>query len=340
LIALSAKLYDGQTSGHRAVKVKLTVPGYIVLQELGTLSRYRLEDVEISEQLGTQPARVNLPDGSLLEIDDSETFYGDLQGGLQNAEGHGQWLHSLESRWPLATLALLLTIGFCWLAYVWGIPTAARVIAYSMPAEIDRAIGEEGLAILDERVFAPTELDPQRQLQLLAEFMSVVATVGEGDDYRYQLVFRKGQELGANAIALPAGTIVITDELVGLAENDDELAAVLAHEVGHVRNRHALRALIQNSLVAGSIIIFTGDASSATSLAAGIPTVLASAGYSRDFEYEADDVAKEYLVMNNIPLQRFADIIVRLDASAEDGSAPPGLLATHPDARERIRPFQ
>jgi Zn-dependent protease with chaperone function len=334
--ALSAQLYDGHTSGRRAVSVKLTVPGYIVLQELGTLSRYRLEDVEISEQLGDQPARVDLPDGSLLEVGDSQAFYAELQ----HASGRGQWLHALESRWSLTALALLLTIGFGWLAYAWGIPAVARIIAYSMPAEIDSAIGEEGLALLDERVFAPTELDPQRQLQLLAEFMSVVALVGEGDDYRYQLMFRKGQRLGANALALPAGTIVMTDELVALADNDEELAAVLAHEVGHVRNRHALRAVIQNSVVAGSIIIFTGDASSATSLAAGIPTVLARAGYSREFEYEADAVTREYLLKNNVPLHRFADIILRLDASAEDASMAPGLLATHPDARERIRYFE
>lgn len=336
MTVLTAKLYDGQTAERRAVSVKLTVPGYIVLQELGTLSRYRLEDIEISEQLGNQPAQVDLPDGSRLEVDDSETFYVELQ----NASGRRQWLHRLESRWPLTALALLITIGFGWLVYIWGIPTIARVVAYSMPTDIDSAIGKEGLALLDERLFGPTDLDPQRQLQLLAEFMSVVETVGEGNDYRYQLVFRKGQSMGANALALPAGTIVMTDELVALADNDEELAAVLAHEVGHVRNRHALRSLIQNSVVAGTIIILTGDASSATSLAAGIPTVLARAGYSREFEYEADAVAKEYLIKNDIPLSRFADIIQRLDSSSEDASAVPGWFATHPDARERIRTFE
>ena len=83
--------------------------------------------------------------------------------------------------------------------------------------------------------------------------------------------------MGANAVALPAGIIIMTDALVELSENDEELAAVLAHEIGHVRNRHALRALLQNSVVAGSIILVTGDASSAGSIAAGIPTLLARA---------------------------------------------------------------
>jgi Zn-dependent protease with chaperone function len=333
---LSAKLFDGQTSASRAVSVKLTVPGYIVLQELGTLSRYRLADVAVADQLGSQPARIELPDGALLEVADSQRFYAELK----NASGRSQWLHTLESRWVLAALALVVTLGFGWLAYAWGIPAGARIIAYELPMDVDDAIGEQGLAILDQQVLAPSELNFQRQLQILAEFMAVLDTLGHADDYRYQLVFRKGQSLGANALALPAGTIILTDELVRLAEDDDELAAVLAHEVGHVRNRHALRALLQNSVVAGLVIALTGDASSATSLAAGIPTLLARAGYSREFEFEADMVAREYLLANNLPLHRFSDIIRRLEETQGTPGAVPGLLATHPGAEERIIAFE
>jgi Zn-dependent protease with chaperone function len=307
-----------------------------VLQEFSTLSRFRLEDVEISEQLGSQPARVELPDGARLEIADSEAFYAELN----NVSGKDQWLHKLESRWSYALLALCLTLALAWVGYIWGIPEGARLAAYAMPLEIDDAIGTEGLELLDEHMLAPSELDMQRQLQLLAEFMSVVETVGIQDDYRYQLVFRKGQTLGANALALPGGTIVLTDELVALADDDDELAAVLAHEVGHIRNRHALRALIQNSVVAGLIIVLTGDASSATSFAAGIPTLLANAGYSREFEYEADAVAREYLLANGIPLDRFAAIILRLDELQEEGPDVMSLLSTHPEAVERVGDFE
>jgi len=333
---ISANLFDGQTAKRRVVTVKLTVPGYIVLQELGTLSRFRLEDVEISEQLGSQPARVKLPDGARLEVVDSETFYAELR----DSAGSGQWLHRLESRWSFAVLALMLTLACGWGAYVWGIPAGARLAAYAMPPEVDSAIGMQGLRLLDERMLAPSELDEQRQGQLTLVFMSVVETVGRADDFRYQLVFRKGQGLGANALALPAGTIILTDELVALAEHDDELAAVLAHEVGHVRNRHALRALLQNSMVAGLIVVLTGDASSATGFAAGIPTVLAHAGYSRDFEYDADSVAREYLLKNDIPLHRFADIILRLNEAPEGSFDVMDMLSTHPDAPERARDFQ
>ena len=55
------------------------------------------------------------------------------------------------------------------------------------------------------------------------------------DGHVYQLEFRHGGYIDANAFALPSGIIVMTDELVELAKSDDELISVLAHEIGHVR---------------------------------------------------------------------------------------------------------
>jgi len=106
-----------------------------------------------------------------------------------------------------------------------------------------------------------------------------------------------------------------------------------------VRNRHALRAVLQNSVVAGVIILVTGDASAAGSLAAGIPVLLARADYSRGFETDADNVAREFMIAQQIPLQRFADIILRLEK--EQGGMPEsaGWLSTHPAAAERASAF-
>ena len=329
-----AHLYDGQIAKRKAVTVKLTVPGYIVVQEFGALARYPLADVTVAEQLGSPPARIDLPGGARLEIPAAAEFY----AALSASSGRKQWLHALESRWTLVLLSLLLTLAAAWATYVWGIPAAARVVAFSLPRDVDSKIGSEGLELLDQYMFTPSELEPARRELLLELFAVVEETVGA--DNAYQLEFRKGGDMGANAVALPAGIIIMTDELVELSINDDELAAVLAHEVGHVRNRHALRALLQNSVVAGLIVLVTGDASSVGSIAAGIPTLLARADYSRAFELDADSVAREFLVAREIPLQRFADIILRLEE--EHGAMPGavGFLATHPAAAERARNFR
>ena len=329
-----AYLYDGKSAKRTRVKVKTTVPGYITVEGLSSLARYKLQDVTISERLGAQPARVKLPDGSQLEIADADGFYQSLNA----AAGKRDWLHWVESRWSLILMVLLVAAAIGWAAYAYGIPATARFVAYSLPRDIDRSIGEEGLGLLDGSVLRSTELSQSRQQSLRYLFADVTGAVGNDGDY--QLEFRRGGTAGPNAFALPSGIVVVTDELVEIAEHDDEIAAVLAHEVGHVRNRHALRSLLQNSVVAGVIVVVTGDASFLSGIVAKIPSLLVSAAYSREFELEADSVARDYLRIKNIPLRRFADIIIRLDTASGMDPEKTSLLSTHPGAKERAQYFQ
>jgi Zn-dependent protease with chaperone function len=136
-------------------------------------------------------------------------------------------------------------------------------------------------------------------------------------------------------MALPGGTVVVTDELVKLAGHDEEILAVLAHELGHVQERHGLRMALQ-AMGAGAILVaLTGDLSSVSDLAAGLPAVLLQSGYSRSMEREADDHAWRGLNATCIAPQRFADILRRLDAKPTET----GLLDSHPGTAERIRQF-
>src|SRR5207237_8201829 len=74
-----------------------------------------------------------------------------------------------------------------------------------------------------------------------------------GDGYRLELRACPGS--GPNAFALPGGVVVLTDELVRLAQSADQLSAVMAHEIGHLRARHALRAALQR----GGLTALWGD---------------------------------------------------------------------------------
>lgn len=97
----------------------------------------------------------------------------------------------------------------------------------------------------------------------------------------YQLNFRKNPVIGANAFALPGGYMLITDELIDLANNNDEIVAVLAHELGHVKGRHALRQTLQGTVSGFIIIAITGDVSS---IASGLPALMMNISYSRELE--------------------------------------------------------
>ena len=160
-----------------------------------------------------------------------------------------------------------------------------------------------------------------------------------------RLEFRKAKGVGANAFALPNGIVVMTDEMVAVARNDDEIAAVMAHEAGHVRARHNMRHVLQNSMTVLVVSAVTGDIASISSLASTVPTLLIDARYSRDFERQADAAVAVYLKDRKIPLKRYANILGRLQADLDrkmPGETGPvkNYLSTHPPTGERIKAFQ
>ncbi len=285
----------------------------------------------ISPRLIGQPAIVDMPDGSRLEVADAAAFYAAI--AVPDSRGK-DWEHRLEAYWSRIVAAVVATGIVVWFGINYGVPLVARAAAAVTPVELDSAIGEQGLEMLDGTLFGPSGLSADRRSELHEVFADVVVAVG--DEHAYRLEFRAGNQLGPNAIALPSGIVVLTDELVALAQHDEELAAVMAHEVGHARHRHALRALIQNSVVAGLLFLLLGDPSAAATIAAGIPTLLIERSYSREFEREADDVAFEYLAARGIPDRRFADVLARLAVEAGDSDAP-NWLSTHPSAGDRTR---
>lgn len=161
--------------------------------------------------------------------------------------------------------------------------------------------------------------------------------------------------IGANAFALPGGIMVVTDEIVTLAKNDTEIIAVLAHELGHVKQRHAFRQSLQGLLSGLILAAVTGDVSSVGS---GLPAVLMQMRYSREHETEADMFALNALQKACLPTKAFADILQRLQAQAngdEEGDPQDKaakkpqaqqnvdvmveIISSHPDTLARIQPF-
>lgn len=321
-------LYASNSSARREVEVAVLPTGNLQVRDGRDVQSWLLADVTVEPRLAGVPAVVALPGGRRLEVEDADAFYAAVGGGRM------RWLHALEEHWALVLLCTAVSIGVVFWFVLYGIPLAARVAAELMPDEVHDLIGREGLDAMDRYLFEPTELTAGRQAQLQSLFADVVTVLGNDDEYL--LRFRSSDAIGPNAFALPAGIVVVTDELVALAEDDDELAAVLAHEVGHVVHRHAMRQLIQSSVAAGLIVAITGDLGSATNLAAGIPTVLLNASYSRDFEREADESAFLYLETRGIDTAELGQLLVRIDEEAGRNPGRMTLLDSHPASRERL----
>jgi Zn-dependent protease with chaperone function len=245
-------------------------------------------------------------------------------------QSRSQW--EGNPRWLVAVLGIFLIVLLA--AYWYGIPLVASVVARQVPASLTESLSSQVLAILDSQVFTPSEISRTRQDAIRSEFRRLdfddAASGGQ-----YQIVFRKSDQIGANAVALPSGIIVVTDALVTLAADDREILGVLAHEAGHVEGRHGLRNLLQNSLVGLLLAWILGDVST---LAAAAPRAFIEAGYSRDLEREADAFAVNVLRRNGIAVRHFADMLRRLDqAGGVSDSGGFQYLSSHPATSERLR---
>jgi Zn-dependent protease with chaperone function len=246
--------------------------------------------------------------------------------------GLERWAGVLEGRMLYVLGALLVACALVFSGLRWGVPATAKLVAGVLPDAMAQMVDDQTLQVFEQVWLAPSGLPKQRQQALAQQLQTLCARTSCPP---YKLLFRQGKRIGANAMALPGGTVVVTDELVLLARHDEEILAVLSHELGHVQLKHGLRMALQ-SLGAGVILVaITGDVGSVSDVAAGLPAVLMQTGYSRSMEREADDFALHWLQSACVSPQRFADILQRLDTRPGET----GMLDSHPGTAERIRQF-
>ncbi len=340
MIQASGGYYDGRVSVRRPVVVSVAA-GMLEVRGGEVALSFPLAEVRVTPGVGSIRRFIKLPDGGLCDADDP-AFLESVLASQGRATGPSL-VHRWEKSLAYVALALALTAAIVAAGVRWGVPALAKKVAFAVPVDVEARMGRESLAILDRFVFGPTAIPQARQNKLRRLFGDVARFAKLDGNSR--LEFRKGKAIGANALALPNGIVVMTDEMVKLARNDDELASVLAHEAEHVRGRHNMRHILQNSMTALIVAAVTGDIASISSLASTMPTALIDAKYSRDFEREADAAVAAYLGSRKIPLTRYADILGRLQAELDrkmpgDSTPVKNYLSTHPPTGERIRAFR
>jgi predicted Zn-dependent protease len=150
-----------------------------------------------------------------------------------------------------------------------------------------------------------------------------------------------------NALSCPGGIIFITRGMIKETQKEEELAAVLAHEVGHVNHQDGLKAIqrarwIQVGTLIGSEAakkVSGADLAKLLSLFEGsvndVVTTLLVSGYSRDQERAADLSALTFTHRLGYDPHGLTDFLERL-AKEQNGGATQGLFTTHPGMTERL----
>jgi predicted Zn-dependent protease len=332
VITLHGDLFDGEVPRARAVEI--TVDGddvRIVGEEIAPMTLARASIAPDLPVTGVA-RRLQLPGGGVVETTDDAA----VAAAWPPRPSFGRLGDVLEHYWAATLAAAALGVTVLWLVVAYALPAAADPVARSISPEIERAIGRHTLATVDQLYAKPTRLDTGQRRHV----RSLVTELMRGEDAvsPWRLEFREMG--GPNAFALPGNTIVVTDELVTFARNDDELLAVIAHEIGHLRERHATRLVLQQSGIAVLATAVAGDAVGMTFLAAALPAMLLDAQYSRAFEEEADAAAIEQLRRHGRSPSAFADVMRRFAADPRTSEPDDPLfryLSTHPATEERIR---
>lgn len=308
-----ADYYDGLSARAKSVLVRVAEHAKSIAFEVESETlTFDFADLEVQAKLGATKRLVDLPNGGRLEaLDITELEL--VMPSKQSAFWRG--LHYLENHLGWVFAAMLATVLAGWLFLQFGVPKLAEYVAKITPPEMEVKLGEQALAGLDSQYgyFSPSKTEAARKASIAVALGKLCVAIKDCPHYR--LEFRQGGVIGANAFALPGGIMVVTDEIVALSKNDTEIVAVLAHELGHVKQRHAFRQSIQGVLSGLILAAVTGDVSS---VASGLPAALMQMRYSRALETEADTFALAALQKACLPPRAFADILQRLEAQMHD----------------------
>ncbi|MEN9867882.1 MAG: hypothetical protein RL748_3472, partial [Pseudomonadota bacterium] len=297
----------------------------VAMRGAGIHRSIRLSKLAISERLQHAPRILRFPEGDFIEVSAPK-----LNTVLKANRYHDSRVVQWQQNWPLSLAALILLLALLISGYQWGLPAAADKLAQNLPPTLEIAIGEQTMKLMDQDGLTASTLPAEHQARLRRLFAQLNQPNNEKTHYR--LEFRNGELIGPNAFALPNGVIIMTDQLVRLAGNDQAILGVLGHELGHVQRRHFLRNLFQTVGVGVVFNLMLGDISSVLAVA---PTILLDSKYSRDFEREADDYAIAMMQNNKLSLLPMVALFEALDAGrtkAADDSRPDGKVADEDEA--------
>ncbi len=227
----------------------------------------------------------------------------------------------------LAGAAAILVV---WALYFWGIPVLADQAAARVPVSWEEQLGR---AVVGE--MAPDDkrcADPER-IGVLDQIVSALTEAGP--DSPYTFVITVVDDPAVNAFAAAGGQIVIYQGLLEKTESPEELAGVLAHEMQHIVQRHATKALFREMSMSVLFAAAVGDASGLTTVLDAAQTI-GALRYRRRDEAEADREGMKAVQAARIDSSGMIRFLNKLEESSGDMPRAAEYISTHPLTRNRI----
>ncbi len=209
------------------------------------------------------------------------------------------------------------------------------------PAQ-EKALGQQALKYYRSQV--PTSSDPL-VINYLEQLINQLLPFSQLEEKRIDLVVVKNDTL--NAFAIPGGIIGVHTGIFNYARTENQLAAVLAHEMGHLSQRHYARHLEQQKnmmlpmlagMLAGLVLAANsnGDGGMAAIMTTQAATQQASLTFSRENEQEADRIGMQTMMAAKLDPYAASDMFEEMLRSSRSSRRPPEYLLTHPVTERRI----
>jgi Zn-dependent protease with chaperone function len=349
---ISGYFLDGKTSRQIAARLEVLSESSQILvfysaADESRLAEVKLADIHISSRVGNASRELSLAGGEQFVTEQNDLVDALLK--QLKVSGLGISLaHRLESSLMMILASVVISSLVAWSAAVYGVPGLARYIAFNMPA-LSTEQYKTDLLILDKTTFEPSTLSVEKQQDVRELLDPYIHKYIEDSDAELIPVLNFRSGVGVNAFALPSGQIVFTDELIELVKEDQELIAILFHELGHLKEKHMLRRSLQGSIMTLLLLFIIGDITT-FDFVSGVPALIADLSYSRDFEREADIYALHQLDKQHVGVEFFSMVMTRMadinqqpdnyadeSESSIDFNIDMGdFLQTHPGWEERI----
>ena len=215
------------------------------------------------------------------------------------------------------------------------VPALAGRLAVFIPPEREARVGSAVLRQI-ELILSKEEAgvwhctNPKGQ----AALEHMVQALQHGQEFPYAIQVGVVDHKMINAFALPGGHIIVMRGLIEMSETPEQLAAVMAHELGHVAQRDPIVQALRAAGTAGLLSLVLGDATGGTVLAL-IGERLITAKNSRDVEARADDFALAQLAKAGVSPEALAEFFELLLQQMRDPDFDMGWISSHPPSVSR-----
>lgn len=325
----TARYYDGKVATVHEVGVRASSHELVITDVAGTAVIARWPASELGVLGDTEhekaPPVIRRGDEARLVIED-----GELRRQLAQTMPVLSALARPRSKAPpriaLFGATLAAAVGLFWLAIDVGSSSLAPYVPYDLQRKLGTSVAGE---LVGQQPLCQGRAG-------LAAINGLANRLAKAADYPHPIEVRVVKGGPVNAFALPGGILVIYSDLIDKARNGNEVAGVLAHEVGHIAHYHSIKGLARQFGIDRLLNAMTGGFSDLGTIGQGGSLLLALRN-GRSFERDADSTGVEMLEKLGLRADGIASFFERMmEDHPTDAAAMIGIWSSHPPTAERI----